>query len=43
MTVQEHEAQRNLVTLSLLFCPKGGQHQGKGHDSKSAVSRDEGH
>jgi hypothetical protein len=41
MTQQEHEAQRTLVTLSLLVCPKGGQHQGKGHDAKDvAVGRE---
>jgi hypothetical protein len=34
MTQQEHEAQRQLVTLSLLLCPEGGRHLGKGHDAK---------
>jgi hypothetical protein len=34
MTQQEHEAQRNLVMLSLLLCPPGGRHEGKGHDAK---------
>jgi hypothetical protein len=34
MTQHDHEAQRNLVLLSLLLCPTGGRHQGKGHDAK---------
>lgn len=34
MTLQEHEAQRLLVTLSLLLCPLDGRHPAKGHDSK---------
>ncbi len=33
MTQQEHNAQRDLVALSLLLCPLS-RHQGKGHDSK---------
>jgi hypothetical protein len=33
MTQQEHDAQRSLVKLSLLLCPPGGRHQGKGHDA----------
>lgn len=41
MTDQEHEAQRNLVTLSLLLCPDSGRHQGKGHDSKHSNSGDQ--
>jgi hypothetical protein len=43
MTVQEHEAQRNLVALSLMLCPTGGRHQGKGHESKGADFKDERH
>jgi hypothetical protein len=34
MTQEQHESQRTLVTLSLLICPKGGRHPGKGHDAK---------
>lgn len=33
MTRQEHQAQRNLVALSLLLCPLSGTHPGKGHDA----------
>jgi hypothetical protein len=40
MTPQEHEAQRQLVTLSLLLCPAGGRHHGKGHDAKIDVHAD---
>lgn len=36
MTQQEHEAQRQLVTLSLLLCPVGSGQQGKGHEAKDA-------
>jgi hypothetical protein len=36
MSQQEHEAQRNLVALSLLVCPTGGRHQEKGHDAKTS-------
>ena len=39
MTHQEHQAQRNLVTLSLLLCPPGSRHQGKGHDAKDRANR----
>jgi hypothetical protein len=35
MTQHEHEAQRNLVTLSLLLCPASGRHEGKGHNAKN--------
>ncbi|HET8755822.1 MAG TPA: hypothetical protein VFM58_07425 [Solirubrobacteraceae bacterium] len=34
MTQHEHEAQRHLVLLSLLVCPTGGRHKGKGHDAR---------
>lgn len=34
MTKHEHEAQRNLVLRSLLLCPAGDRHEGKGHEAK---------
>ena len=35
MTKQEHEAQRDLVARSLLFCPADVRHEGKGHEAKN--------
>jgi hypothetical protein len=43
MTQQEHEAQRNLVTLSLLVCPTADRHRDKGHDAKNSDSHDAHH
>ena len=33
MTKQEHQAQRDLVALSLLVRPAEGRHEGKGHEA----------
>jgi hypothetical protein len=34
MTDREHELQRNLVALSLRFCPEGDRRHGKGHEAR---------
>ena len=43
MTDQEHETQRNLVALSLLVCPPGSRHRGKGHEAAAHDDHDAHH
>ena len=43
MTDQEHDTQRNLVALSVLLCPPGSRHRGKGHESTDRDDRDAHH
>ena len=43
MTQQEHEAQRNLVMLSLLVCPIGDRHRAQGHMANHAEPEDAHH